>query len=57
MTCCFPGQYHGNMEEDSKLESPREEKVMVKGGHRAKEGRVGAADITLLLITAKWRGP
>lgn len=45
------------MEEDSKLESPREEKVMVKGGHRAKEGRVGAADITLLLITAKWRGP
>lgn len=39
------------------IQPPREEKVLEKGGHGAKEGRVGAADIVLLLITAKWRGP
>lgn len=30
-----------------------EENVLDKGGQGAKEGRVGAADITLLTITAK----
>lgn len=58
MTCCFQGRYHGNTEEDSELDSAsqRKRKVLEKGGHRATEGRVGAADIILLLITAKWRG-
>lgn len=36
---------------------PPRAKVLEKGGHGAKEGRVGAADIILLLITVKWRGP
>lgn len=41
------------------IQPPREEKVLEKGGHGAKEGRVrgGAADIILLVITAKWRWP
>lgn len=39
------------------IQPPGEEKVLEKGGHGAKEGWVGAADIILLLITAKWRGP
>lgn len=56
MTCCFQGRYHGNTEEDSKLDSASQRRKSAVGGHRAKEGRVGAADIILLLITAKWRG-
>lgn len=39
------------------IQPPREEKVLEKGGHRAKEDRVGAGDIILLLITARWREP
>lgn len=39
------------------LQPPRKEKVLEKGGQRAKEGREGAADISLLLITVKWMGP
>lgn len=62
MTCCFQGRCHGNTEEDGKLDSTsqrtrrkKKKKCRRKGGHGAKEVRVGSADIILLLVTVKWR--
>lgn len=51
----IPWQHGGGQPTGFSL--PEKKKVLEKGGHGAKEGRVGAADISLLLIAAKWKGP
>lgn len=55
MTCCFQGWYHGNTEEeDGRLDSAS---LRRKCGREQRPsrcgGKVGAADITSLLITEK----
>ena len=40
---------------DRQEKRKKKKKGLEKVGHRAKEGRVGAADVIMLFITGKWR--
>lgn len=56
--CCFQGQYHGNTEESSKLDSAsqEQEKVQEKRGHTAK-GRGGGSRYHFTLDYCEMEGP